>query len=425
MGSVAYHQITSGDGVLPVVGWPMLQEINIAGNPLVSKYKGEPPLLHRYLTNRLGITLKRFDLPQKLRIPQQPVIENPTAKPPAHRKVAEVVPPKKRQPIDFMALEYPGVFDPLPSKENTLEAIEARKKHIMQQFVPAPAMPDHETVVLPLRAVSANQNAPLPPIGTTIQGEESDRLRPQSGPDNMHHMRFAPTEMDRLPTEDVLVPRGPQKQKFAPIEDLREELEEGPEGGHSTQQETAVIGGDDQEPFFLTQVEEQAGDASADKSIHTGTVSKTTGDKTRYLSQATSKSKNKGPYQLLYQTDADEEKFSLNLPKDVQSNVKALKYALKHPVSFSDSPVSHQRLMHLYQPDKYKRPSKPKFVQQTKTELFYDTLSDLKNRVAYVETNLEKALVDTDRSKVEQVQSLVAEIQGNYKKSAGTKSVKL
>ena len=39
---------------------------------------------------------------------------------------------------------------------------------------------------------------------------------------------------------------------------------------------------------------------------------------------------------------------------DVQSNVKALKYALKHPVSFSDTPVSHERVMHLYQPDKFK-----------------------------------------------------------------------
>ena len=58
------------------------------------------------------------------------------------------------------------------------------------------------------------------------------------------------------------------------------------------------------------------------------------------------------------------------------------------------------------------RPSKPKKVQQSKADLFYDTLSDLKHRVAYVETNLEKALVETtnDSRRAKEVNTLVKEV---------------
>ena len=69
----------------------------------------------------------------------------------------------------------------------------------------------------------------------------------------------APTEMDRLPTEDVLIHKGsPKLPNLAPVPVLHEEEESG-HGGHrfadrTEEEETEGDGGADQEPFFLTQV---------------------------------------------------------------------------------------------------------------------------------------------------------------------------
>lgn len=377
--SIAHNKITSEDGVLPVVGWPMLQEINLIGNPIVATYKGEPPLINRYLTQRLGITVKRFAIPFK----EKGVIDNgeivqATDKPPIHRTVKEVVPPMKRRPIDFMAIEYPGVFDPLPSRDATPNYGD-RAKAAMEEGVILPP----NNLPPEMRPISTQQ--PLPPI------REESKVRPKSGPEDYQHMRKAPPELNRFSTEDVLLTNTNDK----------------------TDKHGAKPVNDDNEPFFLTQINEDGEKEFVDMSEEPVEVADM--KPKRYIKKVPRRLK---PFQLLYQTDEDEDKYSITLPKDVHSNVKALKYALKHPLTVSEGSVKHeQALMQLYQPDKYRRAARPKIVRKTKTELFYDTLSDLRNRVGYIETNLEKVLAESNMKKVNDVAVLVSEIQEKYKQS--------
>ena len=91
------------------------------------------------------------------------------------RQVKEVVPPMKRRPIDFMAIEYPGVFDPLPSRDAT-PSYSDRAKAVMEEVILPP-----NNVPPEMRPISTQQ--PLPPI------REESKVRPKSGPEDYHHMR--------------------------------------------------------------------------------------------------------------------------------------------------------------------------------------------------------------------------------------------
>ncbi|CAL1529992.1 unnamed protein product [Lymnaea stagnalis] len=51
--------ICEEDGLLAVAAWPMLSEIDIYNNPLTTEINGDPPLLKRFLEDRLGIRLNR------------------------------------------------------------------------------------------------------------------------------------------------------------------------------------------------------------------------------------------------------------------------------------------------------------------------------------------------------------------------------
>ena len=65
----------------------------------------------------------------------------------------------------------------------------------------------------------------------------------------------------------------------------------------------------------------------------------------------------------------------------------------------------------------FQRAAKPKIMRKTKTELFYDTLSDLRNRVGYIETNLEKVLAESNMKKVNEVAVLVSEVSWRHSKN--------
>lgn len=57
--NLAHNQIVEEEALLAVAAWPMLVELDIHDNPLTSNHSGDPPLLKRFLTARLGIKLVR------------------------------------------------------------------------------------------------------------------------------------------------------------------------------------------------------------------------------------------------------------------------------------------------------------------------------------------------------------------------------
>jgi hypothetical protein len=57
--NLAHNRIVEEEALLAVAAWPMLVELVIHDNPLTSDHSGDPPLLKRFLTARLGIKLVR------------------------------------------------------------------------------------------------------------------------------------------------------------------------------------------------------------------------------------------------------------------------------------------------------------------------------------------------------------------------------
>lgn len=47
------------DALLALAAWPMLAELLIHDNPLTTQHSGDPPLLKRFLRDRLGISIIR------------------------------------------------------------------------------------------------------------------------------------------------------------------------------------------------------------------------------------------------------------------------------------------------------------------------------------------------------------------------------
>ena len=53
------NQIEDEEALLAVAAWPMLVELIIHDNPLTTENSGDPPLLQRFLGERLGIKIVR------------------------------------------------------------------------------------------------------------------------------------------------------------------------------------------------------------------------------------------------------------------------------------------------------------------------------------------------------------------------------
>ena len=69
-------QIAEEEALLSVAAWPMLSELLIANNPLTTENSGDPPLLKRFLQDRLGIQLVR----KKVTETGKPTVEIPVRK---------------------------------------------------------------------------------------------------------------------------------------------------------------------------------------------------------------------------------------------------------------------------------------------------------------------------------------------------------
>ncbi|XP_033097416.1 X-ray radiation resistance-associated protein 1-like [Anneissia japonica] len=104
--SLAFNKISEEEGLLAVAAWPLLSELIISDNPLTTHRSGDPPLLKRYLSDRLGIQMVR----KKTTQPSKPTVKVPIK---SHRKVTEVARPLPKRPVEFM-LEAPKPQPALP-----------------------------------------------------------------------------------------------------------------------------------------------------------------------------------------------------------------------------------------------------------------------------------------------------------------------
>ncbi|KAK0048809.1 X-ray radiation resistance-associated protein 1-like isoform X1 [Biomphalaria pfeifferi] len=57
--NLANNKISEEEGLLALAAWPMLAEVDIYKNPLTMETSGDPPLLKRFLQDRLGVKLNR------------------------------------------------------------------------------------------------------------------------------------------------------------------------------------------------------------------------------------------------------------------------------------------------------------------------------------------------------------------------------
>ena len=57
--TLAHNYLTEEEDLLPVAAWPNLTQVLIHDNPLTNERSGDPPMLKKFLTDRLGVYILR------------------------------------------------------------------------------------------------------------------------------------------------------------------------------------------------------------------------------------------------------------------------------------------------------------------------------------------------------------------------------
>ncbi|CAF0969180.1 unnamed protein product [Adineta ricciae] len=91
---ISSNLIEEEDDIMAVASWPSLTEVVLAGNPLIHRHVGLPPLIENFLIDRLGMKIHRVDPSLKV---DKPFIAKPIKK---HRKVTTHVAKVPKMPID-------------------------------------------------------------------------------------------------------------------------------------------------------------------------------------------------------------------------------------------------------------------------------------------------------------------------------------
>ncbi|XP_071489518.1 X-ray radiation resistance-associated protein 1-like [Diadema antillarum] len=372
--SLAHNKIADEEGLLAVAAWPMLQELIIHDNPLTTQNSGDPPLLNRYLSKRLGIQMVRK---KPCMVPKPPV--KVPKKP--HRKVAEIVPPIPKKPLQLMLeAASPDSKPALPQSSESQTPPPVRSKRISEDELTRPA------------------SEPLPPILPT---------QSRSGP-------FGDgDDEDREEEERLERTKSWTERSFGGSED-----EEEPKAEKKGKDKAA------DEPVFLTQVDEHPDDEPAPPEppkqhqpkppteartpVEKPRTSKKRVDSAAYSMGVPDKFKG---YEMFYDAPDDPEVYTA---PDIQSNLRSLRLALKHSTVYADNKVDLSRLQkpfHAYQ--KTKVPSKPH--HKSKAERLGDILDVMNQRETYVESNLADILADKEKMReFPQVAKLLQEIQSKY-----------
>ncbi|KAL4220511.1 X-ray radiation resistance-associated protein 1 [Mactra antiquata] len=120
--NLAYNKIEDEEALLAVAAWPMLVELIIHNNPLTTENSGDPPLLQRFLGDRLGIRIKRKKEPEIVKPPVEVKLKK-------SRHVTTVVPKIPKLSVDdLLMLEAPKPPPmPKPQPMRTPSNIEPQK----------------------------------------------------------------------------------------------------------------------------------------------------------------------------------------------------------------------------------------------------------------------------------------------------------
>lgn len=369
--NLANNLIFEEDGLLALMGWPSLRELVIWGNPLTTAFKGDPPVLSFQLGRLKGVTIFR----QK--------------------------PPKRTKPIVNLAKNHRKVKDtlpPMPKKQN-LAMLEAPPEPKSTAYVGPP----YKT---------------LPPIGSA---PPTGRQRETSTP---RKLSTAPGVADTTPRGD--------RPSFSRANTTPLEFPESAvyQSGHTTRQTIKTEGEatiseslgtadgrhqpreekqlNSEDGFFMTQVDEQEDAQNIQAPMQKPKKSK---EKEPPFSVET---KYKGYEDLL---DVDEDDPDIIVPKDLQGSVRALTYALAHPLIFSEPHGTF----------KERRVKKAQTVststetksRQSKVEELGGILDKMRVQSKTKESNLETALQDLKKDpklkqEYREAKKLLNEVQTKY-----------
>ncbi|EDV29616.1 uncharacterized protein TRIADDRAFT_52191 [Trichoplax adhaerens] len=322
--SVANNSIATEEALLSLAEYPQVKELVIYGNPLLTKIKGNPPLLTKELVKARGIHVVRTNVDDEWKSKKyrpRPIVNQ-------RRKVQDVLPPipKRRYPLSIEAPYY-NFSQPLPTTQDTISS-------------------DH------------------PSSNTEI--------------------------IDDIPNEIL-------QEKMNEVED-----------------------NDDENNFFLTQQQNDF-----DRPL-TSSLEKSTAEdqyikeeiipheKQREVAKKLPK-KYKGFEELA--SGLDDDKPENNFPKDMQSSVRALKYALHHPLTYQEEePVNY------YKPKL--RLGYNTSRSKTTNDKLQSALTVIQGDLNTMEGNLDNLLRKSDQDKDDAVR-LLSRVQTKYEefREATLKSV--
>ncbi|CAH1780666.1 unnamed protein product [Owenia fusiformis] len=172
--NLAHNKISEEEVLLPLAGWPELNELVIHDNPLTTQRSGDPPLLHRFLQKRLGIKIIR----KKTSPLSKPHIEVPN-KP--QRKVNTKVPTIPKRNVDeLLALEAP------PTNKT--------KEEIVAEFKPRPTSQPIYEIGKPLPPIASPQ--PASDGDEPEEEEEQPEARTEAWVDESNDNAFFMTQVD-------------------------------------------------------------------------------------------------------------------------------------------------------------------------------------------------------------------------------------
>ncbi|XP_032226924.2 X-ray radiation resistance-associated protein 1 [Nematostella vectensis] len=370
--NLANNMIFEEEGLLATMGWPLLRELIIWGNPLTTAFKGDPPVLSMQLARMKGVRIFR-------------------QKPPAKRP---------RPPVNLMAnATYRKVHEALPAVP--------RKRNLL--MLEGPPKPDAIAYVGP-------HPRPLPPISAPAGlGRDSEPATPRN-------LSTAPAKSSntpwRVPSRSHSVT--PKSQYN---EDVREDVRS---SGEPTQ--LPGVGEDDSrqhrqaqaarqtqmdEGFFMTQVDEQEGTHQTEQpKEHRKRKSRRA--KHEHPNRPFSvEAKYKGFEDLL---DVDETDREVIIPKDIQGSIRSLHFALAHPLIFTDSQGNYKET-----DSKTTKVSEvlPKPSKQNKVAQLGEILDKMRVQSKTVESNLEKVLSNYSkdpilRQQFPKAKTLLGEVQKKY-----------
>ncbi|GFR71749.1 X-ray radiation resistance-associated protein 1 [Elysia marginata] len=273
--NLADNKICEEDALLAVAAWPMLVELDIQGNPLTLETSGDPPLIRRFLMDRLGIKVNRV----KPQAESGFLVKEKVEIRPRRRKVTDVVPKVPKLSLD---------------------------EKLRLALAPPPAPPKHGSTppFKERRGRQVKSRSVLPPIPTTPKRELTEAWADKILEEEEEELEEEEDEYDRHRAEDNTSGAFFMTQ----VEDQKEGTRKARTGRTEA---TSLAGAGD------TSLNEGQPELAEDKKIDD-----------RY----------KG-YELLLDIEELEDEPELPPAKDIQSNIRALKHTLNHMLVYRDPAV--------------------------------------------------------------------------------------